>query len=311
MQPLINRLQKNYQHFGRWAKKQNITCFRVYDNDLPEYACAIDIYQNEKTWIHIQEYQAPKYIAAEKVQQRLQEILQAVTEVFKLPDEQIIYKQRAKQKGKNQYEKQSQNSEFLIVHEQGLNFYVNLKDYLDTGLFLDHRITRNIIREKSHNKNLLNLFCYTATVSVYAAQGGAITTTSVDLSNTYLDWAQKNFELNQINIQNHQFIQADCMRWLTNTQDTYDLIFLDPPTFSNSKRMQDSFDIQKEHVFLIKQCMRLLSQDGLLIFSTNFKKFQMDREALQAFEIKDISAKTIPKDFARNAKIHYCWEIKF
>lgn len=307
---LANRLKKNWQHIYKWAKKQNIYCFRIYDKDLPEYACAIDIYIiSEVIWAHIQEYQAPKSISPEIASKRLAEIQQATTITLSIPLDNIITKTRQKQKGLQQYEKQASQQTFHITQEQDCYFYINLTDYLDTGLFLDHRITRSIIKELAQDKHFLNLFCYTASVSIYAALGGAKSTTNIDLSNTYLNWAQNNFKLNHIPMQTHQFIQADCLQWLEQCHHTYQLIFLDPPTFSNSKRMNQTLDIQKDYIFLIEQCMRLLDKNGVLIFSNNFKKFKLDTERLTHFHIEDISKQTIPKDFSKHPNIHHCWKI--
>jgi len=310
-----NRLQKNIKKMGKWLKRQDIHCYRVYDADLPEYAIAIDVYQGAKTWLNVQEYQAPKTISQEKALLRLSSAVNEIARIFSLPKEQIHLKTRSKQKGIDQYEKLANLGTFETVEEYGAFFYVNFEDYLDTGLFLDHRPMRLKIQQQAKNKHFLNLFAYTGTASVHAAIGGASSTTTVDMSNTYLDWAQRNMELNK-NHSSNRFIRADCIEWLkteankTELEKTYDLIFLDPPTFSNSKRMENNLSIQEDHVELIKHAAKLLSSDGILYFSTNFRRFKLDIESLSDLKIKDITALTIPEDFSRTPRIHYCWEIQ-
>lgn len=311
-QMIINRLQKNHKHLSRWAKRNNIECYRVYDADLPEFSAAIDIYNDQ---VLVQEYQAPSSIDIRKARLRFNFILQAVEQVLGVSKQQIVVKTRQQQKGLSQYEKQADEGHEKIVHESGLIFIVNLQDYLDTGLFLDHRDTRQKIREWAKDKHFLNLFAYTGSVSVYAAAGGAASTTTIDMSNTYLRWAQKNFKINQIVIDNkHQFIKADCVKWLVqqskNPDQRYDLIFLDPPTFSNSKSMDDVFDVQKDHVFLIQAAMKLLNENGQLLFSNNFRKFKLYSDKLTGLKIENITQLTMPEDFRRNSKIHQCWLIE-
>ena len=309
-----NRLKKNLKKMAKWAKQQNISCYRLYDADLPEYAVAIDIYQSNKLWVNVQEYEAPKTISAEKANQRLAGLLAEIPGVLNIDKSQIFLKIRRKQKSTDQYEKQSNKADFHIIEEGNCSFLVNFEDYLDTGLFLDHRPIRLRIQKEAKGKNFLNLFAYTGTASVHAAIGGALSTTTVDMSNTYLDWAQKNFDLNKLTV-NHKIIRADCSIWLAEkSQETnktlYDLIFLDPPTFSNSKRMENVFDIQKDHVTLIKNALKILSPEGSLYFSTNFRQFKLDDQALSESVNKDISKVTIPADFSRNPRIHYCWKIQ-
>jgi 23S rRNA (guanine2445-N2)-methyltransferase / 23S rRNA (guanine2069-N7)-methyltransferase len=308
-----NRVHKNLKNLARWAKQNNISCYRVYDADLPEYAVAIDLYQSEKTWINIQEYEAPKTIDPAKANQRLSELLAQIPRIFSVPQEQIFLKIRRRQKNSDQYEKQSGQRNFHVIQEYGCKLLVNFQDYLDTGLFLDHRPMRLLIQQEAKNKRFLNLFAYTGSATIHAAIGGAISSTSVDLSKTYLDWAEKNLSLNQTRGQ-HEFIQSDCFKWLANEakqlqRRQYDLIFLDPPTFSNSKRMDHVLDIQNDHITLITNAMALLKTGGYLYFSTNFRRFKLDYQALTEFKVDNISAKTIPTDFARNPKIHYCWRI--
>ena len=309
-----NRLQKNLKTLSKWAKQNAITCYRVYDADLPEYAVAIDIYQSEQTWVHVQEYEPPKTIDQHKANQRLAELLAEIPRVLGVNREQVVLKIRRKQKNTDQYEKHGDTGHFHTVIEGGCKLLVNFEDYLDTGLFLDHRPIRLKIQQQAKGKRFLNLFAYTGSATVHAAVGGAIASTTVDMSNTYINWAKNNLALNTTSGE-HEFIQADCIDWLANEAKQaqprqYDLIFLDPPTFSNSKRMDDVFDIQLDHIKLINNALSLLANDGILYFSTNFRRFKIDLAALAGVRIDDITAISIPKDFARNAKIHYCWSIQ-
>lgn len=311
---LANRLRKNIKQLAKWARREQVECYRVYDADLPEYALAIDLYQNEDArWLHVQEYEAPKQVAEEDARRRLREALAVIPSVLEIPQDHLFLKVRKRQKGSAQYEKVGEERQFYQVRENGCRFWVNFADYLDTGLFLDHRITRGMLAELAHGRDFLNLFAYTASGTVYAAHGGARSTTTVDMSRTYLDWGRRNMELNGFKGRQHQFVQADCLRWLHEAQaerQRYGLIFLDPPTFSTSKRMQDKMDIQKDHVQMIRQACNLLTNDGVLIFSNNFRKFRLDSEALSGLEIEEISRQTLPQDFARNSKIHHCWKIR-
>ncbi|MDD5322352.1 MAG: bifunctional 23S rRNA (guanine(2069)-N(7))-methyltransferase RlmK/23S rRNA (guanine(2445)-N(2))-methyltransferase RlmL [Methylococcales bacterium] len=309
-----NRLKKNLKKWSKWAKQNNITCYRVYDADLPEYAAAVDIYQGEQTWINVQEYEPPKSIDQHKANQRLAGLLAEIPGVFGINRDQVFLKIRHKQKSTDQYEKQGEQGHFHIIEEGGCKLLVNLEDYLDTGLFLDHRPIRLLIQQQARGKRFLNLFAYTGSATVHAAIGGAKLTTTVDMSNTYINWAKNNMALNK-NQGEHEFIQADCLEWLDHEaglpyRRQYDLIFLDPPTFSNSKRMDDVFDIQQNHVQLINNAATLLAPGGVLYFSTNFRRFKIDNLALSGLNVKDITAATIPEDFARNPKIHYCWSIQ-
>ncbi len=307
-----NRLRKNIKKLKSWVKKNDVHCYRIYDADLPEYALAIDIYEGEKRWVHVQEYEAPKTIDEQKSIQRLRDALAVMPEVFDVPQKQLSLKIRRRQKGSTQYEKQGTDGGFHEISEGNARFLVNFKDYLDTGLFLDHRPIRQWISENANGKQFLNLFAYTGTVTVHAALGGATTSTTVDMSKTYLDWAKNNFELNKLNLEKHQLVRANCMEWLDTAiqeQKKYELIFIDPPTFSNSKRMDNVFDIQRDHVELINKASKLLSKKGSLIFSTNFRKFKLDEAALPSLTVQNISKQTLPKDFERNPKIHYCWTI--
>lgn len=311
-----NRLHKNLKNLGRWARQSGVSCYRLYDADLPEYALAIDLYQGDSNWLHVQEYEAPISIDPVKAEARLTEALAVLTEALDIPSKQIYFKIRRRQKGNEQYEKRGETSRFYTVEEGGCKFLVNFEDYLDTGLFLDHRPTRMMIQQIAKDKHFLNLFAYTASASVHAAQGGAASTTSVDMSRTYLDWARKNFDLNGIKGYQHELVQADCLAWLDQTiaqrESYFDLIFLDPPTFSNSKRMEASFDIQRDHPQLLRKTAKLLRPEGLLLFSTNFRRFKIDAQALEelGFSVENLGGKTIGKDFERNPKIHHCFAIR-
>ncbi|MBM6551946.1 bifunctional 23S rRNA (guanine(2069)-N(7))-methyltransferase RlmK/23S rRNA (guanine(2445)-N(2))-methyltransferase RlmL [Marinomonas ostreistagni] len=306
-QMVVNRLQKNMKKLRKWIEREQISCYRVYDADMPEYAVAIDIYND---WAHVQEYQAPKSVDENKAQQRLFEVVSAIPLALNIPETNVVVKQRLRQSGKQQYEKVDQSQHEMVVEEHGCDFIVNLKDYLDTGLFLDHRPVRKLIQQKANGTRFLNLFCYTASGSVHAGQGGAKTTLSVDMSNTYTEWARRNIELNEFSERDHQVVRADCFEWLRKSQDEFDLIFMDPPTFSNSKKMAGVLDIQRDHVELIDLAMARLSADGELIFSNNYRRFELD-EALQArYEIENITRQSLGPDFERNQKIHQCWILR-
>jgi len=306
-EPFANRLGKNLQRLSRWARRAGVTCYRLYDADMPEYAVAVDRYEN---WAHVQEYAAPATVDPAKAAARLEQVMAVLPTVLNIPADNIFLKSRRRQAGSNQYEKLATTGRFHEVHEGPCRFLVNFSDYLDTGLFLDQRLTRQWLGELARNRRFLNLFGYTGTASVYAALGGARSTVTVDLSATYLDWAQRNLRLNGIKGPSHALVQADCLRWLEAARERFELIFLDPPTFSNSKRMQTTFDVQRDHVDLIRRTARLLDTGGILIFSNNFRRFELDTDALAEFRIEDVSRRTLPKDFARNPKIHHCWRIE-
>lgn len=304
---LANRLRKNLKKLSRWVKTEKLECYRVYDADLPEFNLAIDLYGDE---IHLQEYQAPKDIPQQKTERRVRDAVEAVSRVFEVGSDLIHIKQRQRQKGKSQYQRQDRRGVLKQVREGELNFLVNLSDYLDTGLFLDHRPTRQLIRSLAAGKKFLNLFAYTGTATVYAAAGGAVETTTVDMSRTYTEWAQQNLQLNGFGGEDHKFVQADCLVWLEQPQMQYDLIFLDPPSFSNSKGMDGTFDIQRDHVKVLQRVTELLAPQGVLIFSNNLRSFKMQGEQLPGLKIEEISAHTLPPDFARNPRIHNCWRIE-
>ncbi len=303
-----NRLKKNIKSLKGWLKSNQIDCYRLYDADIPEYNVAIDIYGD---YLVIQEYAAPKTIEEQKATKRLQEVLYWAPKVLQVPTDKVILKTRAKQTGKNQYQRVDKSKQSITVNEHGALFKINLWDYLDTGLFLDHRKTRQIVAKKSKNKSLLNLFAYTGSVSVQAALHGASSITTVDMSNTYLNWAQDNFALNKLNGHKYQFIQADCLDWLKKNTTAFDIVFIDPPTFSNSKRMEDSFDVQRDHVALITDALKSLAPDGEIFFTNNKRNFKMDFDAMEALGVKAqaMSDITRDKDFARNKHIHNSWSI--
>lgn len=302
-QMFANRLQKNRKQLNKWLNKNQISCYRLYDADMPEYALAIDIYGD---WVHVQEYAAPSSVDADKAQARLLDALAAIPQALDIPSERIVLKRRERQAGLRQYERQADKGEFLEVQEGGAKLLVNLTDYLDTGVFLDHRPMRMRIQQEAQGKRFLNLYCYTGAATVHAAIGGARTTTSVDLSKTYLDWAKRNLALNGFS-EKHQLVQADVMHWLAEQQGSYDLIFIDPPTFSNSKRMQGFFDVQRDQLALLQQAMRLLAPAGVLYFSNNFRRFELDAKLSEEYQVEEISAQTIDTDFVRNSKIHRAW----
>ncbi|VAX09658.1 23S rRNA (guanine(2445)-N(2))-methyltransferase / 23S rRNA (guanine(2069)-N(7))-methyltransferase [hydrothermal vent metagenome] len=310
-QMFANRFKKNLKHLSRWARREGIHCYRLYGADLPEYAIAVDLYEGEKRWVHVQEYEAPKNVDKQNARRRVREALSIILEVLELPEDQLFFKVRRQQKGTDQYEKLAANKHYYEVYEGGCRFLVNFEDYLDTGLFLDHRITRSKLAELVTGKHFLNLFGYTGAATIYAAKGGAKSTLTVDMSNTYLQWARRNLTLNGFDSGKHRTKQANCLEWLNQApnQHKYGLIFLDPPSFSSSKRMDGTFDVQRDHVELIKKTIKLLEPGGVLIFSNNLRRFKMDAEALSELQIKNISRATLPKDFERNPRVHNCWSI--
>ncbi|TYK66222.1 bifunctional 23S rRNA (guanine(2069)-N(7))-methyltransferase RlmK/23S rRNA (guanine(2445)-N(2))-methyltransferase RlmL [Colwellia echini] len=304
-----NRLKKNRKALKGWLKSGDIEAYRIYDGDIPEYNAAVDIYGE---YLVIQEYAAPKTIDEDKAKKRLQEVIYWAPKVLGIPTDKVILKTRAKQKGTNQYQRMDKSKQSLTINEHGALFKINLWDYLDTGLFLDHRKTRQIVAKKAKGKSLLNLFAYTGSVSVQAAVHGAASITTVDMSNTYLNWAQDNFDLNKLSSHKFQFIQADCLDWLKKNESKFDIIFIDPPTFSNSKRMEDSFDVQRDHVDLITDALKSLNRGGEIFFTNNKRNFKIDFEALAALGLtaEAMSDVTRDKDFARNKHIHNSWSIK-
>ena len=304
-----NRLGKNAKHYLKWARRHDIEAWRLYDRDIPQFPFAIDVYGGQ---IHLQEYDTGWLMQPEEYEAWLSEVLEAVAFITGFAPADIHLKRRERQKGTQQYEKTGKAGEDFIVHEHGRRFWVNLEKYLDTGLFLDHRNTRQRVGEMAAGKRFLNLFAYTGSFSVYAATGGAAASETVDLSNTYLDWARRNFELNGIDEARHQIVRADVFQYLqaaAQAGKTFDLIVMDPPSFSNSKKMLDILDIQRDHQKLIDGAMALLASDGLLFFSNNLRSFALDEAVAQKYAVKDISKQSVPEDF-RNKKIHQCWEIR-
>lgn len=310
-QMLANRLRKTLKHSARWRQRQAVTCFRAYDADLPEYAAAIDVYEEDggaaRTFLHVQEYAPPASVPEADARRRLGELLAAASVVFELPREQIALKTRVRGKGGSKYGPMDSRSESFLVREGAVRLEVNLFDHLDTGLFLDHRPLRLRIGEEARGLRFLNLFCYTGAASVHAAMGGAASTTSVDSSPTYLEWAARNMAINGQTGPAHRYVRADAMAWLRSATEQYDLVFCDPPTFSNSKDRED-FDLQKQHVDLLAALVRRLAPGGLLLFSNNFRRFKPDLDGIGRFaEIEEITRTTIDPDFLRNPRIHRAW----
>jgi 23S rRNA (cytosine1962-C5)-methyltransferase len=302
-----NRIAKNARHLGKWARKAGIECFRVYDRDIPELPFALDLYSDRA---HLQEYSRP---AMDVHAQRrwLAAMHEAAARALGLPSKSVALKRRHGQRPGEQYRRLASSARDFVVREGGHRFIVNLTDYLDTGLFLDHRDTRALVAKLAPGRRVLNLFCYTASFSVYAAGNQAASTTSVDLSKTYLDWARRNFELNGLALGRNRLVRADAMRFIAHAHasaDRYDLIVLDPPSFSNSKRMQGVLDVQRDHVALIRKCLALMAPGGDLLFSTNLRSFRLDAQALADVPMTEISEQTVPPDF-RNRRIHRCWRI--
>jgi 23S rRNA (cytosine1962-C5)-methyltransferase len=309
-QMFYNRLLKVYKHKSKQAKRLNVSCYRIYDHDLSEFPFAIELYGDK---IYVAEYRRRHNMTDEEHEAWLQESFKIISEVLQLPEENIFSRERKRlsHRESQQYEKQNFAQQFLKVEENGLKFLINLTDYLDTGLFLDHRITREMVRKESANKRILNLFCYTGSFSVYAASGNANSVTSVDLSKTYLEWAKNNFAVNQFrNEKKYFFIHADVLQYLKTLQpNSFDLIIIDPPTFSNSKRMKDFFDVQRDHVTVINDALKSLSPNGIIYFSTNFSKFVLDEKNIKASSIKNITKATTPFDFEGKLK-RFCFKIE-
>ncbi len=306
-EPLANRLRKNEKQLRGWIDREGIRAFRLYDADLPEFNVAVDIYGDR---VHVQEYAAPSSVDPDKAAHRLNVALDTISAVTGKHRKALVLKVRAKQKGAQQYARKDERGDLYEIDEHGARLLVNLTDYLDTGLFLDHRPVRYRLQELARDKHFLNLFCYTGTATVHAALGGAKSTTSVDLNPRYLAWAEANLALNGFSTAQHRLVRADVAEALRKGGDQFDLIFMDPPTFSNSKRTPGVLDVQRDHLDLLRQAMRHLARDGLLLFSNNYRKFKLDDALLAEFDVIDISAKTIPPDFARNEKIHQCWEFR-
>jgi len=315
-----NRLYKMGRHYEKWARKARIGCYRVYDADLPDYAVAIDVYTGAgddigKHWVHVAEYAPPAEIDTRRASQRLEDVLAIAPEVLGVESRDVFLKVRERQRGNAQYARVARTGAVGTVSEGGLLFEVNLSDYLDTGIFLDHRLTRSMLRDMAAGTRFLNLFAYTGTATVHAAAGGAASTTTVDMSATYTEWAGRNMAMNGFAGPEHQLVQADALAWLDLAKgrgDVYDLVFCDPPTFSNSKRMHETLDVQRDHAAIIGRISHILAEDGTLVFSCNRKKFVLDIEALTAagLSCEDITARTVARDFERHPNAHGCWLIR-
>ncbi|KYG68670.1 hypothetical protein AZI87_05395 [Bdellovibrio bacteriovorus] len=304
MDMIKNRLEKNYKKLKSWADRNKIEAFRLYDRDIPEYPFIVDIYKD--FYVIYDKSDAVR----DKDKNHLPHVTEALKALFKSDDEHMVIKKRERQEGLKQYEKLSEKSQTFMVQESQAVLKVNLYDYLDTGLFLDHRPMRQKVFKTAKDKKFLNLFCYTGSVSVFAALAGA-RTTSVDMSQTYLRWAQENFSLNKLNPEDHTFVNADVLEWLRLNQNNpmYDMIFLDPPTFSNSKKMEDTFEVERDQDFLVNACMSLLLPGGVLYFSNNKRKFKLSEQIQAKYTVKDLTEESIPQDF-HDKKIHNCFEIK-
>ena len=331
-----NRLTKVFRHLGRQAKRLHVSCYRIYDHDLPEFPFCIEIYEDK---LYVAEYKRHHGLTGEQYDDWIGKSIEVMSEVIHVEPADIFLKQRKVKSGRtDQYKKTAEVKNEFVVHENNLKFIVNLSDYLDTGLFLDHRVTREIIKKESGAKKVLNLFCYTGSFSVYAAAGGASEVVSVDLSKTYLNWTERNMQLNGFvnsspyttadavdpgplatneagggtrlgDRREYQYVHADVLKYVeTLPSDYFDIVILDPPTFSNSQRMDEFLDIQRDHVKLINNCLNGLKKDGVLYFSTNSRKFILDKEKIKASSIKDITKATTPFDF-EGKLFRYCFQI--
>ncbi|UXR64090.1 class I SAM-dependent methyltransferase [Bdellovibrio bacteriovorus] len=303
MDMIKNRLEKNFKKLKSWAERHQIEAFRLYDRDIPEYPYIVDIYKD-----HFLIYD--KSDLRDKDKNHLPHVREALKALFKCDDSKVVIKKRERQEGLKQYEKLDAKEDTFVVRESQALLKVNLYDYLDTGLFLDHRPMRQKVFKTAKDQRFLNLFCYTGSVSVFAALGGA-RTTSVDMSQTYLRWAQDNFQLNEIELGSHSFVNADVLDWLRSQKNSnsFDMIFLDPPTFSNSKKMEDTFEVERDQDFLVDSCMKMLAPEGVLYFSNNKRKFKISDSILSKYRVKEITTESIPQDF-HDKKIHNCFEIR-
>jgi 23S rRNA (guanine2445-N2)-methyltransferase / 23S rRNA (guanine2069-N7)-methyltransferase len=306
-QMVLNRLKKNQARLKSYLSASKLSCYRVYDADLPEFAAAVDVYEGR---LHIQEYLAPKNIPVKETEKHLLELKEACLQAFDVPPEHVYLKQRMRQRGRAQYSRQARTDEYFVAHEYGHQYWVNLADFLDTGLFLDTREVRRRLAAMAQGKRCLNLFCYTASASVAMAKAGARTSLSIDMSPTYCDWAEQNFALNELDPEAHQVMQSDALGWLEQARGQFDLIYLDPPSFSNSKRTDSVLDIQRDHLKLIELTAALLAQDGVLVFVTNLRGFKLDSALPKRFKIEDWTLNTLPPDFARDPKLRQVYRIE-
>lgn len=312
-----NRLRKDYRHLSKWARREDVTCWRVYDADLPDFAVAVDLYDcaDGVRRVVVSEYEAPREIDPVSASVRLTQAVAAVAEVLQLPPAEVRLKVRRRQRGEAQYERLAQSGAFHEVREDGARLLANFDDYLDTGLFLDHRLTRGLVADLSKERTLLNLFCYTAAATVRAAVAGARASVSVDLSNTYLEWARRNLQLNGLDTAAHRLVRADARAWLdtaATTDERFDVVFCDPPSFSTSTSMDGTLDVQRDHVQLVKAAASVLADGGTVVFSTNLRRFRIDTEALavEGLDVEDVTDATLPPDFARNPRIHRCFLVR-
>jgi 23S rRNA (cytosine1962-C5)-methyltransferase len=316
-----NRLAKNARRLRKWAARGDIHAYRLYERDIPEFPLIIDWYGCEDgPRVHLQEFDTGWQQTEAEHREWLDYIVEVTAATLELEQDAISVKVRSRQRVKG--EKTDQNGPTgktgvdLVVREGGHRFLVNLEAYQDTGLFLDHRIMRAMIGERARGKRFLNLFSYTGSFTVYAAAAGAVSSDSVDLSNTYLEWASRNLALNKIDPEAHRMIRAEVFNWIRDAAASvatggklYDLILLDPPSFSNSKKMMGVLDTQRDHPWLIRQCLDLLAPGGELFFSTNLRSFELDELVQTKARFTEISARTLPEDY-RDKKIHRCWLIK-
>jgi 23S rRNA G2069 N7-methylase RlmK/C1962 C5-methylase RlmI len=306
LEPFFNRLTKNFKHLGKWARRTGVSCYRLYDNDIPGTPLAVDLYENI---VHVAEYEREHGMTVEEHANWLAECIEVISQVLGIHSSLVYLKYRQRQKGLRQYDRFSRIGAEYIVRENGLKFIINPSDYLDVGLFLDHRITRQMVQAEASGKKVLNLFAYTGSFSVHAAAGGASSTLTVDMSNTYLQWADRNLALNGFTGDEHQLLQADVLQWLKQPTDhNFDLIVIDPPTFSNSKRMEGTLDTQRDHVWILNQALQICAPGGTIWFSNNYRRFKLSEAHIKASNIQDITRQTIPPDF-RNERIHQCFKI--
>ena len=308
------RLKKNVRTLRGWIKSSEVSNYRIYDADLPDFAFALDVYQStDGVLVSLQEYRAPSHIDPVLAQRRIDAAAPIVCELLECEPQNLALKRRQRQRGESQYQRVGKTNRYQEVIEGQCRLLVNMHDYLDTGLFLDHRKVRQWIADQVSGKVFLNLYCYTGAASVHAALGGAESSVSVDLSRNYIEWAQKNYALNQIDPAKHQLVNADCSSWVKeqlSIGQRYDLIFLDPPTFSNSTAMENDWDVQKNHESMIDDCMSILRDEGTLVFSNNFRRFHLAESLNSRYRVEERSKWSIPRDFARNTKIHQCWFVR-